>query len=291
MHRPVSVTLAVLLLTACPDADDDDASADDRVSWGIQDLPASTCVGDGDGVLSEDELVVLPGLAPQAAFLVDPATQDVSLPGSRWDLGFAAGEQDEVLWLGPRQLDGEWFEPWFDAGGFSALTDVGGDTRSVYRVDSGALLMLGIASQQDGVTALAYDPPVPVLPLPLEVGDSWTVEASAEGVHDGQEYPADLGPQGEVSLVHRYEFDVTERGTAVLPAADLPVLLLRLRLTTQAWNSYLGLVGSQSVRVDMLVAECLGVVARIRSRPDELDPDFDVAAEVTRLGFEPELLP
>ena len=286
---PGLVTLA--LVVGCPTAQTDPEPADDRVSWGTLELPASECVGDADGVLEPAELVVVPGLAPVAAFLVDVPFASVTLPGSRWELDFPAEGDDEVHFLGPRELDGDWFGASFPEGQFSALTDVGGQTRSVYRRDGDSLLLLGIASAGEGTTVLSYEPEVPVLPLPLEVGDSWMVEAAAEGTHEGQDYPADLGAGGVLSLVHRYEFEVQATGTVALPAADLPALLLRLRLTTEARNSYLGLVGSESVRVDLLVAECLGVVARVRSHPDELDPDFVDAAEVMRLGFEPELLP
>lgn len=282
---------ALVLLTGCPTTQGGSEPTDDRVDWGTLDLPSTQCVGDADGVLEPSELVVAPGLAPNAAFLVDPASATVDLPGSRWELTFAAAAEDEVHFLGPRELTGEWFEAAFPEGEFSALTDVGGQTRSVYRRDDDTLLLLGIASVGEGTTALAYDAPVPVLPLPLEVGDDWTAQVGAEGFHEGQEYPIDLGLDGVVSLVHRYEFEVVADQTVALPAADLPALLVRLRLSTEAWNSYLGLVASESVRVDLLVAECLGVVGRVRSRPDELDPDFTTAAEVMRLGFEPELLP
>lgn len=283
--------VASALLVGCPTTQGEPDPVDDRVSWGTLELPSSQCAGDADGVLEPDELVVAPGLAPQAAFLVDPKEATVDLPGSRWELDFAAAPQDEVHFLGPRVLDDDWFASTFPGGEFSALTDVGGQTRSVYRCDGVDLLLLGIASVGEGTTALAYYPPVPVLPLPLEAGDAWTAEVTAEGMHEGQEYPADLGLQGVVSLVHRYEFEVVAGDTVALPAADLPVLLLRLRLITEAWNSYLGLIASESVRVDLLVAECLGVVGRLRSQPDELDPDFGTAAEVMRLGFVPELLP
>ena len=290
-RRLLTLTALSLLATGCPTTQGEPQPPDDRLSWGTLELPASQCVGDADGVLEPHELVVVPGLAPTAAFLVDAPSAAVTLPGSRWELDFAAGVDDEVHLLGPRELDDDWFGGHFAEGQFSALTDVGGQTRSVYRRGGDSLLLLGIASVEEGVTVLRYEPEVPVLPLPLAVGDSWTIEVAAEGTHEGQDYPVDLGVDGVVSLAHRYEFEVVAADTVALPAADLPVLLLRLRLTTEARNSYLGLIGSETVRVDLLVAECLGVVARVRSHPDELDPDFVDAVEVMRLGFEPELLP
>lgn len=289
----VSLGVSLVMLSASAgcgaDSTEPPPTPDERVSWGTRELPASECVGNADGVIDVSELVVAPGLAPVAAFLVD-GDDAVSLAGSRWDLDYAAEAGDEVVWLGPSGPGGWWFDGWFPAADFHALTDVGGQSRSVYALSGASLLMLGVVSEEPDLTVLRYEPAVPVLPLPLQVGDTWTAEVAAEGLHDGQEYPADFGIQGVVTLVHRYEFEVVEFGTVSVPAADLPALRIRVELVSEAHNSFVGLFASESVRLELMVAECLGIVGRIRSLPDEDDPDFTVAQEVQRLGFEPELL-
>jgi len=284
--------LLLLAAVACgPVTEGPEGTGDDRVQWGSVELPSSLCAGNGDGVLAVDEVVIAPDLAPLGAFLVDPAGQTVSGLDSRWDLDFAAGPSDEVVFLGPEPLAGSWFEGWFAGAEFTALTDFGGGGRSVYSTATGSLMLVGVASDEPGTTVLSYEPAVPVMPLPMQVGDHWTVQAEAIGEHDGQEYPIDFGLSGVLSLRHRYEFEVVESSVVSLPAGDLPALLVRLHLTLEAHNSLVGVFESESVRVDLLIAECLGVVARVRSVADELDPDFTVAAEVMRLGIEPELLP
>ena len=289
-HLCVSAVLSCLTVACGVGSTEPPPAPDERVEWGTRELPATQCVGDADGVITADELVFAPGLAPTAAFLVDPPESQPSLPGSRWDLDWAADGADAVAWLGPEEAGGAWFDGWFPAADFHALTDVGAASRSIYAVSGDSLLMLGVASETPDESVLRYDPAVPVLPLPLQVGDSWTAEVDAEGVHDGQEYPADFGIQGVVTLVHRYSFEVVEFGVLSVPAADLPALRIRVELVTEAHNSFVGLFASESVRLDLMVAECLGVVARIRSLPDEPSADFTVAQEVQRLGFEPELL-
>ncbi len=292
--RASLTVLTVLALGACgpttaPPADGDDDGA--RDAWGGVELPAATCVGNGDGVLEASEVVLAPELAPVAAFLVDDADRSVSGLNSRWNLDFEADPSDAVRFLGPEGLEGAWFEAAFPTSDFHALTDVGGGGRSVYAIGGGELLLTGIASDEVGAFRLAYDPPVPVLPVPLAAGDTWEVTAEASGFHDGQEYPADFGLAGEVTLEHRYAFEVVAHDVVTLPAADLPAHLVRLDLETTAVNSITGPFASESVRVDLLVAECLGVVARLRSQPDESDPDFTTAVEVMRLGLDPDLLP
>lgn len=287
--RRIVPALGLLLAACAPHGAP--APADDRVQWGSVALPESVCVGDGDGVLDEDEVVIRPELTPLGAFLVDPSGQTVSGLDSRWELDFDPSPQDEAVFLGPDSMAGAWFEGWFPAGEFSALTDFGGAGRSIYSASTGSLMLLGVASDEAGTSVLRYDPAVPVMPVPMQVGDAWTVEAEASGEHEGQEYPADFGLSGIASIRHRYDFEVTGSSVVSLPAGDLPALLLRLHLTTEAVNSLVGVFATETVRVDLLVAECLGVVARVRSQPDEPSADFTVAAEVMRLGIVPELLP
>ena len=111
--------LALLLLGAVgcvPTVPPSAGTPDDRVQWGSVELPASVCVGNGDGVLAVDEVVIEPGLAPLGAFLVDPAAATVSGLDSRWDLDFEPEADDEAIFLGPEPLAGAWFEGCFPAG-------------------------------------------------------------------------------------------------------------------------------------------------------------------------------
>ncbi len=269
-------------------------------AWGGQQAPLAECLGNGDWVIEKDELQVAAEVGITATFLANPG-------GTERDLLDPAGEQgsdgrwtwfydspaevgDQVHFLGAEPLEGAWYADRYPTADHHALFDVSSSTYGVHHLDEG-LILLGIASEEEGVDALSYVPSVPLLPLPLQEGDSWSVNAAAEGLADGVVYPADGGIEGVVSLVHRWEFEVDGEGTILLPAADLPVLRLRVQLHTEAHNSVIGLFASDSQRVTLFVAECLGVVARTRSLVDELDPDYAVATEVLRFGFDPELLP
>ena len=125
----------------------------------------------------------------------------------------------------------------------------------------------------------------------MQDGDESALVVEAEGSADGYDWPQDLGLGGVTSLRHRWVVSVDGHGSALLPAAELAVLRVRLDVQVEAWNSLWGLLESESFRVDLFVAECLGVVARFRSLPDEPDPDFEQAVELIRLGLDPDLLP
>jgi len=280
----------------------EDGDPDDRVQWGQQDLPGAWCAGDADGVIDIDEVVVAPDLQVSATFTVNGAGTIAALeaPGGFeedgewiWDIGEVEPGRDELVTVGPRSLVGRWYEALYPEDAFDALLDGPAGMMGIYRLDEadGALILLGVASREEG-DYLVYDPPVPLLTYPLADGDAWTPEdAAAEGVVAGESYPQDLGDEGTVFLVHTYDVTVDGTGVIRLPAGDIDVLRVRVEHRQEAYNSIAGLFAADASRATMFVAECLGVVARLRSLPDEVAPDFDEATEVLRLGFDPEMMP
>jgi hypothetical protein len=282
----------------------EDPERDDRVQWGQTALPAAPCAGDGDGLITLDEFMVDPGVGITAWYtanrggsevvLDDPAGVDVEGTWT-WDLTASDPERDELLDIAPASLAGHWFEDRFDADGdaFATVLDGSSGMMGVYRLDAEgeALLLLGIASAVEG-DVLVYDPPVPMLTFPLADGDAWTPDdAAAEGEVDGAVYPQDLGPDGEVTLVHTYAMEVDGEGVLRTHLGDLPVLRVRVSHRQEAYNSLAGLFAADSSRATLFVSECLGVVGRLRTPPHEVEPDFDVASEVLRLGYAPEVMP
>ncbi len=295
----VTLVAVMVVLGGCYHTPEDEPGPG-PAAWGGQQPPLTECLGNGDWVIDKDELQVAAELGITAAFLANPGDTERSLldpageQGSdgRWTWFYdnPAEAGDQVHFLGAEPLEGAWYADRYPAADHHALFDASRSTYGVHHFDNG-IALLGIASEEEGVDALSYAPPVPLLPLPLQEGDSWSVDAAAEGLADGVLYPVDGGIEGIVSLVHRWEFEVDGEGIILLPAADLPVLRLRVQLHTEAHNSVIGLFASDSQRVTLFVAECLGVVARTRSLVDEMDDDYAVASEVLRFGFEPELLP
>ncbi len=288
----VLLGLAVVL-TGCAPVQEPQRPSDQ----GQEPLPAALCVGDGDGVLSADEVPAVDlALQIKSSFLVAPS--GTVLPAGWNDDGFDLGLDrlptqagSDLVFSGPEALEGAWFADRFPDGEWQAVLDFSTGTRGVFARQEDAVLLLGIASSEPDDVAVRYTPPVPLFVLPMADGDSWEVAADATGIADGTTWPEDLGANGVVSLVHRWSFSVDGGGLASLPGADLPVLRLRLVLRTEAYNSIAGLFAADAQRVTFLVAECLGTVARMRSGPDELAEDFDVTTELLRFGLAPELIP
>ena len=298
----MSAAFAAVWSAGCGANFHEDDDRDDRRQWGQVSLPEAWCSGDGDGAIDLDEVVVEPEIQVSATFTVNGSGTTVLLdqPGGFeedgvrvWDLSFVQPDSDVLTSVGPRSLGGRWYEGSYPAEAFDALLDGPAGMMGIYRLDEAeeALMLLGVASQEEG-DYLVYDPPVPLLRYPLADGDAWTPEdAAAEGVVGGEIYPQDLGDEGTVHLMHTYDVEVDGAGVVRLPVGDIDVLQVRIEHRQEAYNSIAGLFAADSSLATMYVAECVGVVARLRSLPDEVAPDFDVANEVLRLGFDPEMMP
>ncbi len=302
MKAELPLLATLTMLAGCEANFHEDPERDDRVEWGTTELPEAACFGDGDGVVDASEVQVDPALGIGTYVTVNRGGTTVSLEdpggvdegqGLVWDLSAVDAERDELLRIGPSPLAGLWYEALFPDDAFDALLDGPTDMHGIYRLDdeAGELLLLGIAAAEEG-DHLVYDPPVPLMRFPLADGDGWVADdAAAEGEVDGEVYPRDLGADGVVSLVHTYAMEVDGVGTARLPFGDLPALRLRVIHRQEAYNSIAGLFAADASRATIYVTECLGMVARVRSLPDEVAPDFSEAREVLRLGFDPEMLP
>ena len=238
-------------------------------------------------MISEEELPVDLSASVVTSFRSNPPGSSRSVPSlsgsGPWDLR-SDGPDDVDFDLGPESPNSSWAADRFPGAEFNSVLDANLGTIGFFaREAGGGLALLGVASDEPGELVLSYDPAVSFLPAGLAIGQDWTVDAVAEGVVDGQDYPNDLGDDGVVSLHHRYSFAVEEGGVLSLGPFDLPTLRLELALRVEAWNSLAGLFATDTVRVQSFVAECLGVVARVRSHPDEQDPRFVEAEEVLRV--------
>lgn len=303
MKAELPLLVALATVVGCDANFHEDPDRDDRVEWGTTELTGAACFGDGDGVVDTDELQVDPALGLGTYITVNRGGTTVTLDepggvdggdGLVWDLSTVDPDRDELLRVGPSTLSGLWYESLFPDDAFDALLDAPSAMHGIYRLDedAGELLLLGIAEEEEEGDHLVYDPPVPLMRLPLTDGDAWEADdADVEGSVDGEVYPQDLGAEGVVSLVHTYAMEVDGAGTVRLPFGDLPALRLRVIHRQEATNSIAGLFAADASRATIYVTECLGMVARVRSLPDEVEPDFTEAHEVMRLGFDPEMLP
>jgi len=271
--------------TTAPNREGDDRpdAGDPRDAWGTATLPAAPCVPDDDGVLAGEELPVDPTAAVSASYLVNPAGSTRSVAIGAWTVG-GAETGDERVRLAADPLSGAWFAGDFPGAHHQAVFDRAEGLVGVHALDDG-LVLLGLASEARGETSLVYSPPVPLLPTPLRDGDTWTVEAGAEGIADGVEYPIDWGLASVLTLHHTWTFAVDGHDTLSLPAMDVPAHRVRVEVVAEARNAVGFPIESESRRVVLWVAECLGVVARARSRVDEPLEDFTTATELLRLAL------
>lgn len=256
-----------------------------------EDRPEARC-SLADGVISHDELPVVPGI-PLHTLVAEPATgtvpvdivgQDVA--GVRtWDLS-ADLPGDTLLTLVASQVADHWFAPavaeaFPDA---APLTDGVGtyvaplddETLAVFARSEAALEILAVASVDGGLyrTFITYDPPILVLALPLQVGSAFSSESTGSGTFLGNPFyvSADV-----------YTSEVDAVGDVVTRAGTWPALRLRV-----AQDVFAGVrVTSEQV---IFMTPCLGVIARADSAVGARARDFTDAARVLRLAS-PEDLP
>jgi hypothetical protein len=252
---------------------------------------AIACAPDHDGVLAADEVQVAVGAS--ITYTVNGGGATVSVPdlagapceaGLCWDLS-APQAADEIVVDEVAALSGEahWFAPDFadlDDAVVIPLNPHEG-TLGVYRKTDEALWLVGMVSEAPQATSLRYDPPVPLVRFPLAKFVTYEVEAEAAGLYDGDTYPNLYG----VQVVHRYHFVVDGEGALTVPAGTFEVLRLSLDLTMEIRNALGVPFYTERYKVIDFLAECLGLVARLRSTEGEMDPFFGVATEYKRLGF------
>ncbi len=258
------------------------------------------CQGNGDGELTADELPVSASMGLVSTFTVlgtgpvtlpgtgITGTYDADAGGTQWDFsGPLAGDQLHYESILP--LTGYWFADRFDQGDF--VQPFSKDSFGIYSKSDQALFLHGLASVDGGPEAvvLVYDPPVPLLAFPVAKGKSWNAdEVDAAGRFEGEEYPADYGLAGQLSIRHSYHFTVDKAGTLHVPMGAFDVLRVYADVDMEVWNSNMVVpVASQRVKLVYFVAECAGTVALVRSVEGETNKEFTKAAEYKRLGANP----
>ncbi len=303
--------LPLLALLGCPPADDSGDPSDTAPrdtapqdtgpeDTGPHDTGDTTaCVPNGDGRIEWSEFVADPALGIRAIYTVNTPGSTVSVPpvggqdqgdGSfTWDFS-AIDSGSDTQWTIELGLPQDaWFAAHFPTASYTVALDASAQILGVYRVNDATeqLELLGLATaDQAAGDVLVYAQPVVVFDFPLAVGDSWqNQQVQADGQWEGEDYPADFGWHGTVTLHHSYDFEVDRAGDLEAPLGGFEVLRLRADQRMEAVNSFYGSFAEESMISYFYVAECAGLVARVRSTPDERDPDFDQASEYLRLGF------
>ena len=207
------------------------------------DLPVDVDGTDANGAVTWDFTTAEPGDGPfqvQADFLAD-----------QW---YASSFADEAP---------------LDHGVGAYVAPLAADTVAIFRRSDADLVILGVASVEQGRTLITYDPPILVLRFPLTDGASFTSTSTGSGTFEFNPFYVSTDV---------YDSAVDGTGDVVTNAGTFKALRLRV---------------SQSVTVGFLVvthiqyawvAACLGVVAQVSSGDNEADPHYRQASQVRRLA-------
>ncbi len=237
------------------------------------------CQPAGDGVIRRDRYPIEVGDSAPFLFSLDVEvdTAGEEIDGTlTWDLSQQKEGDftDEVLLYDPAD---HWFGDEFPEASYTSELSAKDDDDEfgIFELTDDELRMLGVASPDDGYyrTELEHDPPVTILPFPLEVGKSWETEARASGAYGGNH----IHGHDET-----YISEVDARGELITPYGTFDVLRVNTWLEQEVWLGGMMWV-TDEIRTYTFVAECFGTVARITSPADEAEEDFEVAAEVMRL--------
>lgn len=239
------------------------------------------CAANRDGTITAAELPFAAGRTATYR-LTTPAPGYDSACGEPcvWELE-GNGEDVEVTL---ESLEGAWFQADFPGATYVAES---GALRAglceqllvgIYRADAAGLWLLGQASEDEsGGTLLVFDPPIPILEYPLQIGASWTVSTVAEGSVCGFEGYA---------IQQTWTSAVDASGTARTPYGDFDGAL-RVNTLIERHGSLLPVVTPSSARVHTFLAECFTAIASARSEEHVETAEFEGAAQLQSLSVTP----
>lgn len=273
-----SFALAALGLVACGENKTIPPERDPATD---PDLPTLTCVPNLDERI--DALELKPTFGVPAHYVVNPPNEarTVDLAGTTgddgnpiWDFAIDYAD-DQALAVEASTLEGKWYAQSFQDGAFVTPFDREDTLESIGLVRDDAFLLLGLASREEnpaeGKTLVVYDPPIVVLQLPVEEGQSFVSSGQiVDGMIRGLPYAGR----------DTYEVSVDALGSIDLPQLTFEqVHRVRTKVTVEPT------VGATVVRRQTsFFAECFGEVARVTSADGETNEDFTSAAELRRLG-------
>jgi hypothetical protein len=246
----------------------DEAAGTDEGGSGV-------CSPNKDGIITRAEMPIAVGLSTTYAAAQDVEVDNEGTDGPNgarvWDF---AGElpQDQKELVEALPIDGFWFAPDFPSADYVAPLSKFDEFLGIFRIEEGALLMIGIASNDDGFftkTNLSYDPPVPVLEFPLERDSAWSVDTSVTGTLKGV----------IANYTESYAMEVDAFGSVSTPFSEFEVL----RVNTWLEQKQLG-VTYNSARTYLYVTECFGTVVSVRSQYLDDTAEFSDAGEIRRLS-------
>ncbi|MFT7621817.1 MAG: hypothetical protein ACI9WU_000982 [Myxococcota bacterium] len=246
--------------------------------------PTAGCMPNHDGQITADELPFGPGLSAmyRVSTDVDPYPSACGAECT-WDLSALPGDEQEVS---TGSLEGTWFSASFpDAThttsmgktelSFGLITLCDQNQLGVFQAADDGLFLLGMVSDTPiDPTLLVYDPPVPVLKYPLELGAGWTVETKAQGEF--------CGTSG-YTISQTWTSSVDKQGQLKTPYGTFESVL-RVNTLTERHAAIFPTVSASWARAHTYVAECFTTVANAASQEFDNASDFESASEVRALS-------
>ncbi|TNE47200.1 MAG: hypothetical protein EP343_20410 [Deltaproteobacteria bacterium] len=287
----VGVLFVALTLAACgngnnggegsgPEPAQQDSGPDDNTS---QIDAAPTCKGNNDGVIESSEVTFALGVSvnvlrnkPGTVVAVDHVGKLNDKQVRVWDFReLQADTFDKVRTVDPT---GKWFLSTFPEANLLvpiSFTGIEGTTYQVLRYSGDLLLLEGVASDKETPEAqkvlLPYDNPIPLLRFPLRDGKNWIVKANTKG---------NVGTL-PVSSADTYDIKVEGRGSLILPNIQFDNTL---RIFTTVRQRLIGGQTRQLYQV-LFFHECFGEVARVESKDNESNAEFNRAPLVRFISF------
>lgn len=231
-----------------------------------------TCSPNNDGTVTRLEMPLGAGL--HATFRV-ATNATFNTAGSNADGGFTwdfttALTGDKAVLVDTQPLSGKWFESKFAGATYAVPLSSTDPLLGVFEVSNDGLLLRGVVSPADSLTAteLTYTPPAKLLAFPMSSGNAWVTTSTVSGRLNGSFW----------TQTEKYDSVVDRVGRAETPFASFPVLRVRTTLTRTVG------VLPTITRSFLFVTECFGTVATVNSNAGETQSEFSSAAEVRRLS-------
>lgn len=244
---------------------------------------APTCRGNNDGVITSKEVTFALGVSvnvmrnkPGTIVAVDHVGKLNDKQILQWDFREVQADSfDKVRTVDPT---GKWFLSTFPEANLLvpiSFTGVEGTIYQVLRYSGDLLLLEGVASDKETPEGqkvlLPYDNPIPLLRFPLRDGKEWIVKANTKG---------NVGTL-PVSSADTYDIKVAGRGSLILPNIQFDNTL---RIFTTVRQRLIGGQTRQLYQV-LFFHECFGEVARVESKDNESNAEFNRAALVRYISF------
>ncbi|MFH1438195.1 MAG: hypothetical protein ABIJ56_20970 [Pseudomonadota bacterium] len=279
------LVLLVALIARCASGEDgadalSDTAGDETLdaSEGPEDITEEgpACAPNNDGVLERSEIVFIPGASVLYTMNAPGSTVEVDLvPGTGsegeplWDF---SEPMEESVTLTYNAIGDQWYAAEFPGATYALPVSPGADDVGLYRFTDSDISLMGMASEEEGLTLMKYAPAVPILRFPLEKDDQWVVTSRIDG---------GLLEGGPYTSEDTYEVEVIDVGTVDLGYMEMKQTLT-VRITTV--QRFPGGTSRASLQVVWL-HECYGEIVRVRSLDGETDPEFTEASEVRILAM------